>query len=166
MARYGYSIKDMHEKRAHAVLRDAPISYKVAVLIGKHIKGMPASKAITFLQAVQATKQAVPYTRFNDSVGHKPGGLGPGRYPLKAAKLFEMLLKSAVANAEDKGLGKDVAVEIVCAQNASRSFHYGRQGRRRFKRAHVELVLTSAGAPVKERSESKAPRRVKQEASA
>jgi large subunit ribosomal protein L22 len=152
MAQYGYSIKDMNETRAHAVLRDVPISYKVAVLIGKRIKGMPAEKAIRFLQDVQNKKQAVPYVKFSDSVGHKTGSVGPGRYPEKAAKLFEQLVKNAVANAEDKGVGKDVNVEIVCAQQGSRSYHYGRQGRRRFKRSHVELVVSKTAESQKKRS--------------
>ncbi len=145
MAQYGYSIKDMNETRAHACIRDVPVSYKVATMIGKRIKGMPAEKAIRFLQDVQTTKQAVPYTKWNDSVGHRPGSLGPGRYPMKAAKLFEGLVKNAVANAEDKGIGKDVMVEVVCAQQASRPFHNGTKGRYHFKRSHVELVVTSGG---------------------
>jgi large subunit ribosomal protein L22 len=155
MATYGYSIKDMNETRAHANMQDVPISYKVAVLIGKRIKGMPTEKALRFLADVQTQKQAVPYTKFNDSVGHRPGGMGPGRYPQKAAKLFEMLLKSAVANADDRGLGKELAVEFVVAQQASRPYHPGRQGRRQFKRSHVEIVVTNAGLEEKKRPAAK-----------
>lgn len=143
MAQYGYSIKDMNETRVRSVMRDVPMSYKTAVMIGRRIKGMPAAKAILFLQNVQKLAIAVPYTTFNDSVGHKPGSMGPGRYPVKAAQLFEMLIKSAVANAEDKGLGKEVSVEFVVGQRASQPWHHGRQGRRKFKRSHVEVVLTN-----------------------
>jgi len=142
MAQYNYSTK-MSEQRARAVIRDAPISYKVAVLVARRIKGMPAEKAIRFLKDVQAKKQAVPYTKFSETVGHKPG-IGPGRYPAKAAKLFQGLVENAVANAEDKGLGKEVTVEFVVAQRASLPYHYGRLGRRKFKRSHVELIVTAA----------------------
>jgi large subunit ribosomal protein L22 len=151
MAQYGYSIKDMNETRARAVMRDVPISYKVACMIGKRIKGMEAQRAINFLRNVQTLKVAVPYTKFNDSVGHKPG-IGPGRYPIKAAKLFEQLIANAVANADDKGLGKDVMIEFVVSQQASLPYHNGRQGRRQFKRSHVELVVTNAGVPDEKRA--------------
>jgi ribosomal protein uL22 len=144
---YGYTVKDMNETRAHAVMMDVPISYKVAVLVSKKIKGMTAQKAVVFLQDVQSKKRAVPYTKFNDSVGHKPGSLGPGRYPEKAAKLFEGLVKSAIANAEDRDLGSDVWVEFCVPQQASRPWHSGRVGRRKFKRSHVEIVLTNAPHP-------------------
>lgn len=154
MAQYGYSIKDMNETRAHAVLRDAPISYKAASMIAQHIKGMEAKKALTFLQAVQRTEQAVPYTKFSDGVGHRPG-IGPGRYPGKAAKLFEATLANAVANAEDKNLGKDVWVEFVVAQQGSRGWHPGNSGRHKFKRSHVEIVVTNVPMLKKERSANK-----------
>jgi large subunit ribosomal protein L22 len=152
MAQYGYSIKDMNETRAHACVRDIAVSYKVAVMIGRRIKGMPAEKALRFLRDVQIQRQAVPYTKFNDSVGHKPG-MAAGRYPQKAAKIFESLVNNAVANAEDRGLGKDVMVEFVVAQRASQAYHPGNVGRRKFKRTHVELVVTNAGIPVETKRE-------------
>lgn len=151
---YGYTVKDMNETRAHAVMMDVSISYKVAVLVAKKIHGMNANKAVAFLQDVQQKKRAVPYTKFNDSVGHKPGHLGPGRYPEKAAKLFEALVKSAMANAEDRDLGSDVWVEFCIAQQASRPWHPGRVGRRKFKRSHVEIVLTNAPKPLKGKQKS------------
>jgi large subunit ribosomal protein L22 len=139
---YGYAVKDINANRAHAVMMDVPISYKVAVLVGRKIQGMKASKAVEFLQAVQQKKRAVPYTKWNDSVGHKPGHVGPGRYPQKAAQLYEQLVKSVIANAEDRDLSGDLWVEFVVAQQASRPWRPGRVGRRHFKRSHVEIVVT------------------------
>jgi large subunit ribosomal protein L22 len=103
---------------------------------------MPAEKAARFLRDVQTRTQAVPYSRFNDSVGHRPG-IGPGRYPQKAARVFEILLASAVANAEDKGLGKNVNVEFVVAQQGHRNWRASTSGRKKAKRAHIELVVTN-----------------------
>lgn len=143
MAQYGYSIKDMNENRARACMRDIPVSYKTAAMIAQRIRGMPASKALIILRGVQDTRIAIPYTKFNDSVGHRPDGLGPGRYPQKAAKLFETLVKNAVANAEDRNLGTDVTIEFVSAQRASQPWHQGTQ-RHKFKRSHVELIVTNA----------------------
>ena len=158
---YGYSIKDMNTTRAHAVMQDVPISYKVAVLIGRKIKGMPVPKALAFLKDVQTKRQAVPYSKFNDSVGHRPGSLGPGRYPQKAAKLFEQLVASAAANAQDRDLSGDIWVEFVVAQRASQPFHPGRVGRRVFKRSHVEIVVTNTPNPRIERRLAKSTPRKK-----
>ena len=155
MAQYGYSIKDINETRAHACMRDVPMSYKIAVLIGKRIKGMATEKALRFLADVQTQKQAVPYRSFNDSVGHRPG-IGPGRYPTKAAKYFEMLVKNAVANAEDKGLGKDIWVEFVVSQRAGQPMRTGSSRRSStFKRSHVEIIVTNAPSPNRVRSPKK-----------
>lgn len=155
MAQYGYSIKGGMDVRAHAVVRDAPMSYKVATMIAQRIKGMPAEKALRFLGDVQTKTQAVPYTRYNDSVGHRPG-VGPGRYPQKAAKVFESVLKNAVANAEDKGLGKEVYVEFVVPQQGNRNWRPGASGRKKAKRAHVEIVVTNVPQGKRLRHEKKA----------
>jgi large subunit ribosomal protein L22 len=130
------------------------MSYKVAAMLGQRIKGMPADKALRFLSDVQTRKQAVPYTKFNDSVGHRPG-IGPGRYPQKAAKVFESVLKNAVANAEDKGLGKEVFVEFVVPQQGNRNWRPGTSGRKKAKRAHVEIVVTSVPQGKRLRHEKK-----------
>jgi large subunit ribosomal protein L22 len=155
MAQYGYSIKGNMDARAHAVVRDAPMSYKIAAMIGQRIKGMPAEKALRFLDDVQTKTQAVPYTRFNDSVGHRPG-VGPGRYPQKAAKVFVSVLKNAVANAEDKGLGKEVFVEYVVGQQGNRNWRPGASGRKKAKRAHIEIVVTNVPQGKRLRHEKKA----------
>lgn len=144
---YTYSTPES-ENRARAVLLDAPITYKVAVLIGKRIKDMPTKKAVAFLKNVVDMKEAIPYTKFSDGVGHKPG-IGPGRYPEKAAKLFIHTINNAVANAEDKGLGSDVTIERVVSHQGSRTWHHGRLGRRKFKRSHVEIIVTNAEQPRK-----------------
>lgn len=142
MSTYGYSIKGIDAHRAHASLENAPFSYKVGVLIGQRIKGMTTEQAMRFLGDVQTQKQAVPYTKFNDSVGHRPG-MGPGRYPQKAAKCFEATLANAIANAEDKGLGKELWVEFVVTQQGSRNWRNRPSGRHKAKRSHIEIVVTS-----------------------
>ena len=156
MVQYGYSIKDMNDTRAHACLRDAPISYKTATMIAQRLKGLSATKALIILKGVEEQRIAIPYTKFNDSMGHRPGGIGPGRYPEKAAKLFTTLINNAVANAEDKNLGKDVTIEFVVAQRASLPWHQGNKGRRKFKRSHVELVVTNAPINAKDLAKKKA----------
>jgi len=59
-------------------------------------------KALEYLDNVIALKQAVPFRRYKRWVAHK-SGMGPARYPVKAAKYFKRVLESAVSNAEFLG---------------------------------------------------------------
>jgi len=57
----------------------------------------------------------VPLKRFNKRVSHKPG-VGPGRYPQKAARAILGVVKSASSNAEYKGLSADdMFISVVSA---------------------------------------------------
>ena len=57
------------------------------------------NKAIDTLEGVIALETPVPLKRYNKRVSHKQG-VGPGRYPKKAAAAVLGVIKSAVANAE------------------------------------------------------------------
>ena len=93
------------------------------------------------LEKIIKTELAVPYTRFNKNVGHKPG-MAAGRFPTKAAAEIKKLVEHAEANAQFKGLAVNNLVVIhACAKLASRPFHYGRQRGRKMRRAHVEVVV-------------------------
>ncbi len=129
------------ELMARVVGRDLSISKKQSVEICKWIKHRQLKQAKQLLTEVIAMKRAVPYTRFNWNVGHRPG-MGPGRYPVKSAKEFLALLKSAEANAQVKGLNTGNLVIVHCnAQKASTPYHYGRQRGTKMKRTHLEIVL-------------------------
>jgi hypothetical protein len=93
------------------------------------------------LQRALDKKEAVPFTRFNNDMGHKPGK-GPGRYPQKASKYIIELLKSVKANALAKGLNTDnLIIKKLVANKASRPWRYGRQRRRKAKRTHIEIIV-------------------------
>jgi large subunit ribosomal protein L22 len=129
------------ELMARVMGRDLTISKKQSVEICKWLKDRPLKQAKQLLTEVIAMKRAVPYTRFNWNVGHRPG-MGPGRYPIKSATEFLALLKSAEANAQVKGLNTANLVIVHCnAQKASTPFHYGRQRGTKMKRTHIEIVL-------------------------
>ncbi|MBQ6547794.1 MAG: 50S ribosomal protein L22, partial [Candidatus Methanomethylophilaceae archaeon] len=64
------------------------------------------NNAIKTLEGVIALETPVPLKRYNKRVSHKQG-VGPGRYPKKAAAAVLGVIKSAVANAEYKGLNTD-----------------------------------------------------------
>ena len=87
--------------------------------VARAIKGMTAGRAISFLNEVllidsdradiRRKASAVPYRLGSGNkkkrrsgpsmVGHRKGGIGPGRYPVKASRAFIKLIQSAMENA-------------------------------------------------------------------
>ncbi len=136
-----YAMAKFPEVHAKAMAKDLPISTKHCVEICKYLKGKKLQKAKQVLSNVMAMKQAIPYTRSTLDLGHKKG-IGPGRYPVKASEAILTLLNSVDANAQLKGLNSnDLIIEHIAAQQASRPWHYGRKGRAKMKRSHVEVVV-------------------------
>lgn len=140
MAKYNYSTTAT-ENMAKAVLKSAPISSKHSIEICNMIRGKKVQSVKDQLQEVTELKKAVPFKRFNADVGHKPG-MGPGRYPVKAAKMIKEIIESAEANAQFKGLNKDdLVIKHISAQKASRPMRGGRNRGRLGKRTNIEVVL-------------------------
>ena len=131
----------MTDKMAKAVRTSLAVSTKQSVEIGKFIKGRSPQQAIVLLEGVTEQTVAVPYTRFNWNTGHKKG-IGPGRYPQKAATEFISLIKLAIANATDIGLNvENLRIYSMVAQKASKSYRHGRHRGQKAKHTHLELVL-------------------------
>ncbi|MFP4523747.1 MAG: 50S ribosomal protein L22 [Candidatus Woesearchaeota archaeon] len=142
MADYRYAYNGPQEGVAKAVLKDAPISIKVAIEISNHLRGRSTAAAKAILERVLKHEEAIPYKRFTDGVGHKPGkGVSAGRYPEKASKAFLSLLESVEANAAQAGLAEELVIKHLAAHEASRPFRYGRQRRRQVKQSHVEIAV-------------------------
>ena len=150
----GYTIK-VDETRPHALGRDLDISPKHAVEICREIRGKPVDDAIDYLERVEEKKQAVAFKRYNKQVASKKG-VGPGRYPVKAAEHILKLLQGAEANAEFKGLDTEnlrVIHASACSGMKLRNFMERAQGRSTPKNeylAHVELVLEQTEKPAAE----------------
>lgn len=139
------------ELMVRAVGRDMSISKKQSVEICKWICRRPLQKAKKILEETIALKRAIPFTRFNWNVGHR-AGMGPGRYPQKAAREILAVLKSAEANAQVKGLNTgNLQIIHINAQKASTPLHYGRQRGTHMKRTHVEIVLQEQAPKEKEK---------------
>jgi len=94
------------EKTARAFGRELPISPKKAAEVCRALRGKSVEDAKEYLEAVMAMKRAVPMKRYKTMVAHKPG-IGPGRYPVKAATHILKVLQSAEENAGYKGLSVD-----------------------------------------------------------
>lgn len=140
MTNYKYSTQAAANE-ARAVGISLPVSYKQSYEVSKFIRGKPLALAKKLLEEVIALKRAVPMTRFNKDTGHKHG-MAAGRFPVKTCAQILMLLKSAEANAQFKGLSTaNLVVRHIAAQKGPTSWRYGRHRRRQAKRAHVEVVL-------------------------
>ena len=149
---YKYSFQQYEEaKMAKAAGVSLPISMKQGREICRFIKNKNVQKAKSMLDQVAEKELAVPYTRFNKNVGHKPG-IGSGRFPIKAATEIQKVVENAEANAQFKGLNvNNLIIVHAISKQASRPFHYGRQRGRKMKRAHIEIVVQEMEAKKKER---------------
>ena len=129
------------EHQAKVIGRDLPISTKHAIEICSFIRGKNLQKSVEYLKKVAELKKAIPFRRMNRGVGHRPGNMGPGRYPEKAARYVIQLLNSLEANAQNKGLNVNALIlrEII-ANKASEPWHAGRHRRVKMKRTHIEIV--------------------------
>ena len=113
----GYTAVADPDTSAKAIGKEMPISPKFTREICGLIRGMKVNTAIKTLEGVIALETPVPLKRYNKRVSHKQG-VGPGRYPKKAATAVLGVIKSAVANAEYKGLNTDDMV--IATISASR----------------------------------------------
>jgi large subunit ribosomal protein L22 len=104
MSRIQYSVQTDPETTSKAIGHELHISPRHSREISRAIKGMRTGHARKYLDNVVALKQAVPFKRHNDSMGHRKGPMAAGRYPQKAAKEFIKILINAQANAEYKGI--------------------------------------------------------------
>jgi len=99
----GYTTISDPDISAKALSKDQPVSPKFAREVAGMIRGLNVEKAVEMLEEVIAMERAVPLKRYKKRVSHKKG-IGPGRYPVKASKAILATVKSAMSNAEYKGL--------------------------------------------------------------
>ena len=131
----------MDKTEATAIGRSLPISTKQSVEICNLLRGKTSDKGKKILELVIEKKAQVPYRRYMHGVGHRSGKMAAGRYPQKASSFILALLKSAESNAENKGLSTPLKIKEIIANQATRSWHAGRQRRRKTKRTHIKVVL-------------------------
>ena len=158
MAHYQYAYQKDTLNIARAVGRGLPISSKQSVEICKLIRYKSIAKARRLLEETIALKQPLPFTRYVNGFGHKPG-MGPGRYVPTAAKNILFTINAAVKNAEVKNLGADLIIVHACAHRAARAPHYGRQSGQKEKRTHVEIVVAPRAEKRKEATITQHPQK-------
>lgn len=129
------------EHTAKVIGRNLQVSRKQTIEIANHIRGKNLVKTKEILAKVITKERAVPYRRFNMDTGHRRGGIGPGRYPVKASEHILELLESLEANAQNKGLDVDALyIKRIITNKGSTTWHYGRHRRRKAKRTHIEII--------------------------
>lgn len=142
----GYTTYADPDTTAKAIGKDMPISPKMSREICGMIRGMKVENAIQALEDVADIKRPVPMKRFNKRVSHKKG-VGPGRYPQKAAKAILGVLESAVSNAEYKGLDADSMVIMTVSASRGRTIPghmpraHGRATQWNQETVNVEVIL-------------------------
>jgi ribosomal protein L22 len=128
-------------KKTEAVIngRDLSVGRKHAVALCDFIRGKDIEVAIKDLEDVVKMKRAVP---MSGEIPHRHGeGMrsGSGRYPVKGAKIYILLLKSLKANALVNELELEKYKIFAMPNRASRPFK--RFGQGRMKRSHVVIKL-------------------------
>jgi len=126
-----YSKESDPDTSARAQLTEVDISPKHSVEICSHIRGWNLQDAKDYLERVIKKETPVPFKKYKRKVNHRKGkGFGPGRYPVKAAKVILKLLEDCENNAEYSGLNTD---EMLIDHLVS---HRGRIVRGWMPRAH------------------------------
>jgi large subunit ribosomal protein L17e len=144
------------------------VHYKNVVNVLAAIKGMPAERAVSYLNNVLEHKEAIPFNQHKKGRGRNsqaknlstPGSVAA--WPKNATEHTLDVLKNAIANGASKGL-ENLVVSHAAGSQAPK-------GRRRTYRAHgrinaymsqpshVEIFLTEKAAAVpKAKDEKKAP---------
>jgi large subunit ribosomal protein L22 len=147
MTKFGYTVEYKIETMARAYGRELPLAWKKSVELARQLRGKTVDHAREYLEKVIALKQPVPMKKYNRWVAHK-SGVGPARYPVKAAKAFLKILESAVANAEFTGK-EDPDAMVIRVINAhkgatTKGFRpraYGRSGPWNQDTVNLEIVL-------------------------
>ncbi len=145
----------MSDTTAKASGKDLPISTKKSVEICNMIRGRTVERSIRMLEEVVSLNRAVPFRRYNQELPHQKG-VGPGRFPVKAAKEILKLLKSVETNAQNKGLNTaSLVITLIKANKAGNQFRYGRQIRRKMKRTHIDIEVTEQEPKKEPKAEKK-----------
>lgn len=132
---------DEESRIAKAQLINVPISFKKGVELTRYLKNKSLDEAYNILEGVISKKKPIPYRKYNQAKAHQ-SNIGPGGYPVKAAKFILKLLKSAEANAADKGLFKEnLYIYSLTVDKGTTRFKYGRKRGRQGKSTHVQVIL-------------------------
>lgn len=141
-----YSYKPKEGVRAARALRhDIDASFKDLSQVCGSISGKEVPKAVQLLESAKLGDVPILYRKFNKKCGHRSElGGRKGRYPKKSAGIVLEVLRSAMANAKNIGLGDKLVVRHASANKQNiypRMASKGRATRSNYETAKVEIVL-------------------------
>ena len=128
----GHPFVKLYDEKRHVLVSayNRRISHKDAWEISRNIKGMKVKDAIQLLEKVIKKKQPIRYRRYSEGAAHKTD-IGPGRYPVNAAKEMINILNSLIKNAEYKGMNEDAL--YIKYISVTKGWSYYRPRRIRFR---------------------------------
>ncbi|AMD20347.1 HDL397Wp [Eremothecium sinecaudum] len=167
MARYGATSTNP-AKSASARGSYLRVSFKNTRETAQAISGWNLQKAQKYLEQVLDHQRAIPFRRYNSSIGRtaqgKEFGVTKARWPAKSVKFIQGLLQNAASNAEVKGLdATKLYVSHIQVNHAPkqrrRTFRaHGRINKYESMPSHIELVLTEKEEAVEKATEKKVVR--------
>ncbi|CDR45853.1 CYFA0S20e00936g1_1 [Cyberlindnera fabianii] len=151
MVRYGATSTNP-AKSASARGSYLRVSFKNTRETAAAINGWPLEKAQKYLSQVTKHERAIPFRRFNSSIGRtaqgKEFGVTKARWPEKSVKFIQDLLTNAASNADAKGLDltklyvSHIQVNQAPKQRRRTYRAHGRINAYQSSPSHIELVLT------------------------
>ncbi|ANZ74926.1 60S ribosomal protein L17-B [Komagataella phaffii CBS 7435] len=142
------------------------VSFKNTRETAQAVNGWNLKKAQQYLDQVLDHKRAIPFRRFNSSIGRtgqgKEFGTDKARWPAKSVKFIQDLLKNAESNAESKGLDIDSLIISHIQVNQApklrrRTFRaHGRINAYNSSPCHIELILSEPDEAIEKAKEEPA----------
>ena len=142
----GYTQQTDPDTTSRALVKDIDISPNHAREICRSLRGKKVDTALGYLDDIIELRKAVPFRRFKKQVTHKKG-IGPGRFPVKAAKFVKRAIEEAQHNAEYKGLDSDSMRIHTISSHLGQPFDFfrprafGRSGQWKRQRVIIEVIL-------------------------
>lgn len=141
------------------------VSFKNTSETAAAISGWNLLKAKKYLDQVLDHERAIPFRRFNSSIGRTAQGkefkVTKARWPAKSVNFIKDLLNNAQSNAEAKGLDveklKISHIQVNQAPKQRRRTYraHGRINAYQSSPSHIELILTEEEEVVEKAKEDK-----------
>ncbi len=145
MKGYSYNVVENPQSYAFARIEGVDASYKDLCEVCGRILGLQADKALILLEEFSKGNLPVLYKTRNKRLGSRRElGGRKGRYPKKSALIVLGALKSAIANAQTKGMIEPYILVHVCANKKRvypRMSSKGRRARSDYETARIEIVV-------------------------
>ncbi|KAK6457169.1 60S ribosomal protein L17 [Scheffersomyces xylosifermentans] len=141
------------------------VSFKNTRETAQAINGWKLERAQKYLDQVLDHQRAIPFRRYNSSIGRtaqgKEFGVTKARWPAKSVNFIKDLLTNAQSNAEAKGLDasklKISHIQVNHAPKQRRRTYraHGRINAYQSTPSHIELIVTEEDDTVEKAAETK-----------